>query len=199
MAPSRLCPRSTPASACGSTDTALPAVDVISSPCIPTPSSYTDCSSVGSTSRRGRAPTKGFRSECARAKTGGKLLVQFKDNVPIGINASDFVSEIGLQAKNVAPVRGVQRWKEVPADVRQVIKARVFERSMKNTESRKSLPYNHCMGSKSFKAAMHALVDPKTGEEKSIVQFYRESHYNKKKDRKTSAWTKNVRKYMKNL
>lgn len=81
---------------------------------------------VGSTSRRGRGPTKGFRSERARAKTGGKLLVQFKNNVPIGINASDFVSEIGLQVRNIAPIRGVQRWKEVPADVRQVIKARVF-------------------------------------------------------------------------
>ena len=81
---------------------------------------------VGSTSRRGRGPTKGFRSERARAKTGGKLLVQFKNNVPIGINASNFVSEIGLQVRNIAPIRGVQRWKEVPADVRQVIKARVF-------------------------------------------------------------------------
>ena len=81
---------------------------------------------VGSTSQRGWGPTKGFRSERARAKTGGKQLVQFKNNVSIGINASDFVSEIGLQVRNVAPVRSVRRWKEVLVDVRQVIKARVF-------------------------------------------------------------------------
>ncbi|RWR88143.1 hypothetical protein CKAN_01713200 [Cinnamomum micranthum f. kanehirae] len=125
MAPSsRLRPRSALASARLSTDIAPPPTDVISSPCIPTPSSHADCNSVGSTSRRGRGPTKGFRSERARAKTGGKLLVQFKNNVPIGINASDFMSEIGLQVRNVAPVRGVRRWKEIPADVRQVIKAR---------------------------------------------------------------------------
>ncbi|XXG53555.1 hypothetical protein AAC387_Pa03g1638 [Persea americana] len=39
------------------------------------------------------------------------------------------------------------------------------ERSMKNIESWKRLPYNHCMVSKSFTASMHALADPETGEE----------------------------------
>eukprot|EP00268_Persea_americana_P041322 TRINITY_DN4112_c0_g1_i5.p2 TRINITY_DN4112_c0_g1~~TRINITY_DN4112_c0_g1_i5.p2 ORF type:complete len:183 (+),score=39.09 TRINITY_DN4112_c0_g1_i5:948-1496(+) len=54
---------------------------------------------------------------------------------------------------------------------------------MKNIESRKRLPYNHCMGSKSFKAAMRALAEPETREEPHIFEFYRDSHYNKKKDK----------------
>ncbi|CAL5359475.1 unnamed protein product [Camellia sinensis] len=54
------------------------------------------------------------------------------------------------------------------------------ERSTRNIANRKKLPYNHTMGSRSFSAAI-SIEGIETGKEPHIVDFFKTSHWSKKK------------------
>ncbi|CAL5379484.1 unnamed protein product [Camellia sinensis] len=54
------------------------------------------------------------------------------------------------------------------------------KRSTRNIANRKKLPYNHTMGSRSFSAAI-SIEGIETGKEPHIVDFFKTSHWSKKK------------------
>ncbi|KAL7242894.1 hypothetical protein ACSBR1_015319 [Camellia fascicularis] len=55
------------------------------------------------------------------------------------------------------------------------------KRSKRGIDNRKKLPYNHTMGSRSFSAAI-SIEGIKNGKEPHIVDFYKTSHWSKKKN-----------------
>ncbi|XP_020243182.1 uncharacterized protein LOC109821402 [Asparagus officinalis] len=54
-------------------------------------------------------------------------------------------------------------------------------KSYKAKESRSKLPYNHISGSRSFAAAMSLIKSKNDGQAPSFPEFYKETHYQKKK------------------
>lgn len=64
-------------------------------------------------SRRG--PTQGLHIEKRIRKSGAKLVVDIPENVgrPVGLNASAFVSKVGLVVRSQAPL-AVKKWADIP-------------------------------------------------------------------------------------
>ena len=73
-----------------------------------------------------RGKSRGVGCERLLETAQSKLHVDFQkeDGVPTGVNASKLSTEVGIVARNYAPVR-VLTWKKVPYDVEKQMIARI--------------------------------------------------------------------------
>ncbi|XP_031264311.1 uncharacterized protein LOC116122624 [Pistacia vera] len=106
-----------------------------------------------------RGKSRGVGCERLLQTAQSKLHVDFQkeDGVPTGVNASKLSTEVGIVARNYAPVR-VLTWKKVPYDVEKQMIARIttkFDIDVTEPHVLKWLKHKLCKRFNSFRSALH--------------------------------------------